>query len=296
MGSILIFVHNKLYLCIFVQATSITLKQSMNAPERLPLPDIQSTPDTRQLAIGRVGVKGLRQPLRVQSVDGTATMTVASVDMYVGLPADQKGTHMSRFVEVLEGHGRELSTAGFAAMFDYMLERLDAETGYVEMRFPYFLEKTAPVSGVKSLMDYDVTLRREKTRADAATEYWLQVLVPVTSLCPCSKEISAYGAHNQRSHVTIKVLIQEPVPISHLVGVAERAASCELYGLLKRSDEKFVTERAYDNPKFVEDLVRDIALELQQDARIGAFSVESENFESIHNHSAYARLEIDKRK
>ena len=272
----------------------------MNAPERLPLPDIQSNSDTRELAIGRVGVKGLRQPLRVHSVDGTVTMTIASVDMYVGLPADQKGTHMSRFIEVLERHGRELSASAFASLFERMLERLDAPAGYIEMRFPYFLEKTAPVSGVKSLMDYDVTLRREKVQAGAPVEYWLQVLVPVTSLCPCSKEISAYGAHNQRSHVTIKVLVVEPVQggalsISQLVAVAERAASCELYGLLKRTDEKFVTERAYDNPKFVEDLVRDIALELQQDARIGAFSVESENFESIHNHSAYARIDIEKR-
>ena len=267
----------------------------MNASERLPLPDVQSTRDTRQIAIGRVGIRNLRQPVSVQSIDGSVAMTVANVDMYVGLPAGQKGTHMSRFIEVLESHGRALSTAGFAALFDRMLERLGADTGYIEMRFPYFLEKTAPVSGVKSLMDYDVTLRREKLRADAPVDYWLQVLVPVTSLCPCSKEISAYGAHNQRSHVTIKVLIAEPVPISYLAGAAERAASCELYGLLKRGDEKFVTERAYDNPKFVEDLVRDIALELQPDARIAAFTVESENFESIHNHSAYAWLESDKR-
>ena len=267
----------------------------MNAPERLPLPDIQSTADTRQLPIARVGVRSVRLPMSVQSSDGTSAMTVATVDMYVGLPAEQKGTHMSRFLEVLESHGRSISNSAFAALFDRMLERLDAPTGYIEMRFPYFLEKAAPVSGVKSLMDYDVTLRREKTHAEKPVEYWLQVLVPVTSLCPCSKEISAYGAHNQRSHVTIKVLVLAPVAIGDLAGVAERAASCELYGLLKRSDEKFVTERAYDNPKFVEDLVRDIALELQQDGRIGAFTVESENFESIHNHSAYARIDIDKR-
>jgi GTP cyclohydrolase I len=144
-------------------------------------------------------------------------------------------------------------------------------------------------------MDYDVTLRRERKSVDAPVEYWLQVLVPVTSLCPCSKEISAYGAHNQRSHVTLKVLIAEPVAIAELVAVAERAASCELYGMLKRPDEKYVTERAYDNPKFVEDLVRDIALELKRDDRVAAFSVESENFESIHNHSAYALIEFDKR-
>ena len=180
-------------------------------------------------------------------------------------------------------------------MFERMLTRLDALTGYVEMRFPYFVTKTAPVSGVASLMDYDVTLRRERRSADLPVEYWLQVLVPVTSLCPCSKEISAYGAHNQRSHVTIKTLVAEAVAIGELIGIAERAAWCELYGLLKRPDEKYVTERAYENPKFVEDLVRDIALELKADARINAFTVESENFESIHNHSAYALIEFDKR-
>jgi GTP cyclohydrolase FolE2 len=267
----------------------------MNAPERLPLPDIQSSTDLRRLAIQRVGIKSVRHPVKVRSVDGTVNTTVATVDMYVGLPSDQKGTHMSRFIEILEQYGQNLSTAGFAEMFDRMLARLEADIGYLEMRFPYFLTKTAPVSGVQSLMDYDVTLRRERKSVDAPVEYWLQVLVPVTSLCPCSKEISAYGAHNQRSHVTLKVLIAEPVAVAELVAVAERAASCELYGMLKRPDEKYVTERAYDNPKFVEDLVRDIALELKRDDRVAAFSVESENFESIHNHSAYALIEFDKR-
>jgi len=267
----------------------------MNAPERLPLTDVQALADLRSLPIQRVGIKGVRHPVKVQSVDGTVNMTVASVDMYVGLPADQKGTHMSRFIEILEQHGQDISSSGFANMFERMLARLDAPTGYLEMRFPYFVTKIAPVSGVASLMDYDVTLRRERRRADLPVEYWLQVLVPVTSLCPCSKEISAYGAHNQRSHVTIKTLASGAVAIGELISIAERAASCELYGLLKRPDEKYVTERAYENPKFVEDLVRDIALELKADARIGAFTVESENFESIHNHSAYARIEFDNR-
>ena len=267
----------------------------MNAPERLPLPDVQAFADLRSLPIQRVGIKDVRHPIKVRSNDGTVNMTVASVDMYVGLPADQKGTHMSRFIEILEKHGQDISSNGFADMFERMLTRLDALTGYVEMRFPYFVTKTAPVSGVASLMDYDVTLRRERRSADLPVEYWLQVLVPVTSLCPCSKEISAYGAHNQRSHVTIKTLVAEAVAIGELIGIAERAASCELYGLLKRPDEKYVTERAYENPKFVEDLVRDIALELKADARINAFTVESENFESIHNHSAYALIEFDKR-
>ena len=274
----------------------------MNAPERLPLPDVQSATDTRQIAIGRVGIRSIRHPLRLLATDGTPSMTVASVDMYVGLPPEQKGTHMSRFIEILERHGRELSVSRVADMYDDMLERLEAQTGYIEMRFPVFVEKTAPVSGVKSLLDYDVTLRCEKRSAAQPLEQWLQVLTPVTSLCPCSKEISAYGAHNQRSHVTINVLLAAYLPagamaigIGDLTAVAERAASCELYGLLKRTDEKYVTERAYDNPKFVEDLVRDIALDLQADARISTYTVESENFESIHNHSAYARIDVDKR-
>lgn len=274
----------------------------MNAPERLLLPDVQSAIDTRQIAIGRVGIRSVRQPLSLLSADGTSAMTVATVDLYVGLPAEQKGTHMSRFLEVLEMHGRALSGARLGGMFEHMLERLAAQTGFIEMRFPYFMEKTAPMSGMKSLLDYDVTLRCEKKSAGDPLEQWLQVLTPVTSLCPCSKEISAYGAHNQRSHVTINVMLAEDaatdanaVNIGDLAVVAERAASCELYGLLKRSDEKYVTERAYENPKFVEDLVRDIALELQLDARIAAFTVESENFESIHNHSAYARIDVDKR-
>jgi GTP cyclohydrolase IB len=283
-----------LSLCQF-NVTTLLQKDSMNAPEKLPLPDIQATVDTRAIPIARVGIKSVRFPFTVRSVSGETMATVASVDMYVGLPAEQKGTHMSRFIEILETHGHDVSTEGFANMFDAMLKRLEAQTGYIEMRFPFFIMKTAPVSGVQSLMDYDVVIRREKKAPDAQTEYRVQVTVPVTSLCPCSKEISAYGAHNQRSHVTINALIASPVPMSDFVRIAERAASCELYGLLKRPDEKYVTERAYDNPKFVEDLVRDIALELKQDDRVAAFTVASENFESIHNHSAYAELAFDKR-
>jgi GTP cyclohydrolase I len=170
---------------------------------------------------------------------------------------------------------------------------LEAESGHIEMNFPYFVMKQAPVSRVKSLMDYDVTFVGELT--DSEPTLSIRVVVPVTSLCPCSKEISEYGAHNQRSHVTVAATLAGAVAIEELIALAERHASCELYGLLKRPDEKFVTERAYDNPKFVEDLVRDVALELQRDPRILAFTVESENFESIHNHSAYALIQRDKR-
>jgi GTP cyclohydrolase I len=245
------------------------------------------------MAIDRVGVKGLRRPVRVRTAAGADLHTVAEVDMYVGLPAEDKGAHMSRFVEVLHGHCGAMDHAGFRALTEAMLERLAASDGYVEARFPYFIRKRAPISGVESLMDYRVTLRAE---VHGARGYRLTqtVLVPVTSLCPCSKAIAAYGAHNQRSHITISARLREDVTIEELVAVAEDEASCQLWGLLKRPDEKYVTERAYDNPKFVEDLVRDIALRLDRDERLSAYVVESENFESIHNHSAYARVERDK--
>lgn len=202
---------------------------------------------------------------------------------------------MSRFVEILNAHEREISVESFETMLREMVVRLEAETGLIEMSFPYFINKTAPISGVKSLMDYDVTFAGEVKEGGNYTQT-MKVVVPVTSLCPCSKKISERGAHNQRSHVTITATTNRFVWIEELVQVAEQQASCELYGLLKRPDEKYVTERAYDNPKFVEDLVRDVAGILNADARVDAYVVESENFESIHNHSAYALIERDKRK
>jgi GTP cyclohydrolase I len=266
----------------------------MNAPDRfLTLPDVQSVRDGRRIAINRVGVRGLLHPVRVRAADGAEQHTVARVDMFVGLAAEDKGTHMSRFVDLLQGHRGAIDHAGFRALTDAMLERLGASAGSVEMRFPYFIGKRAPVSGVDSLMDYQVSMRAE---VDNARGYRLtqSVLVPVTSLCPCSKEISAYGAHNQRAHVTISARLRADATIEELVAIAEEEASCQLWGLLKRPDEKYVTERAYDNPKFVEDLVRDIALRLNRDERVSAYAVECENFESIHNHSAYAMVERDK--
>lgn len=260
----------------------------MNAPEKLPLPDIQSIADRRNLPIQRVGVRSIVHPLSVATKEG-AQATVASIDMYVALAADRKGTHMSRFLEVLQEHTEPLSLAGLRALMRRMLTRLDAHGGHVELRFPYFVRKTAPVSGVESLMDYQVTMRIESS--DGVERTTLQVLVPVTSLCPCSRDISDYGAHNQRSHVTVCAELSEDVPVETLIGIAERAASCELWGLLKRPDEKYVTERAYDNPKFVEDLVRDVALALEATQGVRGYRVESENFESIHNHSAYALIE-----
>ena len=266
----------------------------MNFPENLSIPDVQNSVDTRRLAIDRVGIKSIRHPVQVAEKDGGVQHTIATFNMYVGLPHNFKGTHMSRFVEILNAHEREISVQSFESMVRQMVRRLEAESGHIEMTFPYFVEKRAPVSGVKSLMDYEVTFMGEIDHGSYALT--MKVVVPATSLCPCSKKISDYGAHNQRSHVTITARINTHVWIEDLVAVAEEQASCELYGLLKRPDEKFVTERAYDNPKFVEDMVRDIATSLNRDNRIDAYVVESENFESIHNHSAYALIERDKTK
>ena len=257
------------------------------------MPDVQSTPDTRQIPIQRVGVKAVRHPLTVRTQSGEVQPTVGTWNLDVHLPADQKGTHMSRFVALLDENKAPLEPATFRTMLAAMLEKLEAEAGRIEVSFPYFVTKTAPVSGVQSLLDYEVTLTGE-TR-NGATRLFLQVLVPVTSLCPCSKKISQYGAHNQRSHVTINAELAGDVAVEELIRIAEEEASCELWGLLKRPDEKFVTERAYENPKFVEDLVRDVAQRLNADERIVAYVLEAENFESIHNHSAYAVIERDKR-
>ena len=263
----------------------------MNAPERICfLPDIQASPDHRQLAIQQVGVKGLRYPLTLLDAAGEAHPTIATLTMSVGLPPEVKGTHMSRFVELLERPRPALSLGDLRQMFAEMLLHLQADSGRIELRFPYFIRKTAPISGVASLLDIDAGID-VWAEPDGTVEMALAVTVPVTSLCPCSKEISDYGAHNQRSHLSLRVQLRADISVEELVRIAEDEASCEVFGLLKRPDEKWVTERAYDNPKFVEDLVRDIALRLRGDRRIADWTVESENFESIHNHSAYALIE-----
>ena len=256
------------------------------------IPDVQSSADTRRLAINKVGIKSIRHPIVVKDKREGVQHTIATFNMYVHLPHNFKGTHMSRFVQILNQHGREISVESFESILREMVEKLEARSGYIEMAFPYFVNKIAPVSGVQSLLDYDVTFIGEIV--DGAYRFTMRVLVPVTSLCPCSKEISERGAHNQRSHVTLTVRTRGAVWIEDVVRIAEEQASSELYGLLKRPDEKFVTERAYDNPKFVEDMVRDVAAALNADDRIEAYIVESENFESIHNHSAYALIERDK--
>ncbi|MGD9943827.1 MAG: GTP cyclohydrolase FolE2 [Burkholderiaceae bacterium] len=256
------------------------------------MPDVQGSRDLRELPIQRVGVKGVRYPMRWRSADGEQP-TVAQFNLYVALPADQKGTHMSRFLGLLETRlapgEAPVDAARMAAIHTEMLALLEADSGRIELTLPLFVRKTAPVSQVQSLMDYQVYIVVDGGAQDAALT--LTVLVPVTSLCPCSKTISDYGAHNQRSHVTVSVESSEPIEPEDLIRRVEAQASCELYGLLKRVDEKYVTERAYDNPKFVEDLVRDVAGAMRADPRVRRFVVEAENFESIHNHSAFARLE-----
>jgi GTP cyclohydrolase IB len=251
--------------------------------------DIQSSPDDRHLPINKVGIKNIRHPVRVRDRSGGEQHTIASFNMYVNLPHNFKGTHMSRFVELLNTQEREITVASFKDILTKMTTTLNAESGHIEMNFPYFVNKTAPISGVQSLLDYEVTFIGEIFKGKAVMT--IKVVVPVTSLCPCSKEISDYGAHNQRSHVTVMVKTEGFVWIEELIDMIEEESSCEIYGLLKRPDEKYVTERAYDNPKFVEDMVRDVAARLNNDPRIIAYTLESENFESIHNHSAYALIE-----
>jgi GTP cyclohydrolase I len=257
-----------------------------------PIADVQGSKDLRRIPIDRVGIKGIRHPVRVRDRSQGEQHTIATFNMYVSLPGNFKGTHMSRFVEILNNHEYEISVSSFRDMLNEMTRVLDAQSGHIEMSFSYFVNKEAPVSGVKSLMDYAVSLIGEI--CDGEPQITIRVEVPVTSLCPCSKEIADYGAHNQRSHVTVTAKTNKFLWIEELIDVVEREASCELYGLLKRPDEKFVTERAYDNPKFVEDMVRDVAQRLNEDDRITAYVVESENFESIHNHSAYALVKREK--
>jgi GTP cyclohydrolase I len=259
--------------------------------DALHIPDTQSARDERRLAIQRVGIKDVRYPLTL-ALGGSAFATTAEWDLDVALPAERKGTHMSRFVAWLNEVAADTTPFDAPRLREAlaaMLHKLHAHEGRVEARFGFFLKKRAPVSGVQSLLDYRGRWIAE-TRG-GATVVWAEVAVPVKSLCPCSKEIADYGAHNQRSQVTVRVELLGAIEWSELVRFAEDSASSEIWPLLKRSDEKWITERAYENPKFVEDLVRDVALRLNADARVGRYCVEVENFESIHNHSAYARIE-----
>lgn len=256
-------------------------------PRMNAIADVQSSRDLRNLPINQVGIKDLRFPISLKSKEGEQS-TVAHLTMTVFLPADQKGTHMSRFVALMEKQTEALDFAQLHRLTAEMIALLDSHSGKIRVSFPFFRKKTAPVSGIQSLLDYDVCLTGEIK--DGAYSHNLKVMVPVTSLCPCSKEISQYGAHNQRSHVTVSLIANADVGIEEIIDYVEAQASCQLYGLLKRPDEKYVTEKAYENPKFVEDMVRDVATALIADKRIESFVVESENFESIHNHSAYAYI------
>ena len=273
---------------------SVTTSNTIEANKTSDMPDVQSSKDLRAIAINKVGIKDIRHPVQVKDRTGQVQHTVATFNMYVDLPHHFKGTHMSRFVEILNNHDWEITVDSFKTMLTEMTARLDADCGHIEMTFDYFVNKKAPASGVQSLLDYKVSMIG--AHKNGASTINVKVVVPVTSLCPCSKKISDYGAHNQRSHVTVNAQTDDFIWIEEIIDIVEKQASCELYGLLKRPDEKIVTERAYDNPKFVEDIVRDIAAQLNSDDRINSYVVESENFESIHNHSAYALIEKDKSK
>jgi len=254
--------------------------------------DVQKRQDHRNIDIDKVGVKGISYPIIVLDRRNEKQATVAAVNMYVDLPHRFKGTHMSRFIEVLNTFRGEMTVYKMPDILREMRRRLEAETAHLEVNFPYFVEKVAPVSGAKSLLEYQCFF---SGALDGQLDFVFGLTVPVTSLCPCSKEISRYGAHNQRSHVTVKVRTRDFVWLEELIEIVESSASCEVYPLLKREDEKYVTEKAYENPVFVEDLVRNVAQILRDDERITWFVVEAENFESIHNHSAYAFVEMDKR-
>jgi GTP cyclohydrolase I len=255
--------------------------------------DVQKTRDFRKLAINKVGVKDISYPITVMDKNNSFQHTVARINMYVDLPHHFKGTHMSRFIEILNAHRKEMALDKMEATLQKIKEKLGASRAHLEMEFPYFIEKRAPVSGAVSLMEYPC---RFLASLSDRFDFILEMRVPVTSLCPCSRELSRFGAHNQRGVITVQVRYREFVWIEDLVAAIEECGSSPVYALLKREDEKFVTEQAYENPRFVEDMVREATLRLQKMENVTWFSVSAENFESIHNHSAYASIEMDKEK
>ncbi|PIP40963.1 MAG: GTP cyclohydrolase I FolE2 [Desulfobacterales bacterium CG23_combo_of_CG06-09_8_20_14_all_51_8] len=249
--------------------------------------DIQNEPDYRNIAINKVGIKDLRYPVTVLDRNRGQQHTVASINMYVDLPHEYKGTHMSRFVEMLHLFRPNIALKKFSEILTQMKEHLNAASAHIEVTFPYFIEKKAPVTQSPGLMDYTCRLNGSidcNGRVDLVSE----VIVPISSVCPCSREISTDGAHNQRGMVHLKTRFKKFIWIEDMIELVERSASCEVYSVLKRADEKFITEKGYNNPKFVEDIVRDIAMDLNADKNITWFSVAVENYESIHNHNAYA--------
>lgn len=255
------------------------------------LPDTQGQADEREIPIDKVGIKSLKYPILVKDRDNEVQNTVATISMTVDLPKEFKGTHMSRFVEVLqcsEGK-REIHIDAVYEILEKMQKKLNAVTSHLEMEFPYFRKKSAPVTGKPSMIDYNVIFHA--VMGKDYKDFILTVKVPVTTLCPCSKNIAEYGAHNQRGEASVSVRFDDTVWIEDVIEIAEKSASSELYTLLKREDEKYVTERAYENPVFVEDLVRNIVQRLKKDHKIKWYKVQAENFESIHNHNAYAMIE-----
>jgi GTP cyclohydrolase IB len=254
-----------------------------------PLHDKQSERDHRELPIDKVGVRGLRFPIQIRDKAHSLQNTVATIGLFVDLPKEFKGTHMSRFIEVLNAHGSIVHVENITDILYAMQKKLNAATSHLEMEFPFFLEKKAPVSGMTSVMDY--TARFDATATGKEIDFVLTVKAGVTTLCPCSKAISRHGAHNQRGEVTVRIRSTKAIWIEDLIAIIESSASSELYSLLKRQDEKAVTERAYENPVFVEDLVRNVALKLKAHRDVTWYKVEAENFESIHNHNAYACIE-----
>lgn len=265
------------------------------------MPDVQATSDSRNVAIDRVGVKDVTYPIKLKvspcSYEGGGEQTtVAKINMYVSLPHYQKGTHMSRFLEVLNDHRGAFAPGDIPKITEAIRERLNAEEAHFQAEFTYFITKPAPVTQSPGLMDYRVKFECTASRSGRTNDFQMSVAAPATSLCPCSKEISAYGAHNQRCIIEAKVRTNGLMWIEELVRIIETAASCPVFAVLKRPDEKWVTEAAYDNPKFVEDIIRDLALGLNKEDRIASYEISSENFESIHNHNAYAQITRDKRK
>ena len=252
--------------------------------------DVQSERDYRNIPIDRVGIKGIRYPITVLDREHKEQPTIAEIDMAVGLPKEFRGTHMSRFVEILNEFRWRIHITRIADILKRMMERLPSHSAYISISFPYFIEKKAPVSGEPSLMSYQVRMRATLYE-DGKKDTVLTVEVPVMTLCPCSKEISERGAHNQRAVVRVSVRMRSLVWIEEIIEWIEECASADLFALLKREDEKYITEKAYDNPVFVEDLVREVALRLKSDGRIRWFRIEAESFESIHNHNAFAVVE-----
>ena len=268
------------------------MKKTTAPSSTVAMPDMQKRTDTRRIPIAKVGVKDITYPIVVMDKNRTLQHTVAKINMYVNLPHHFKGTHMSRFIEILNKYREQIALDKLETMLEEMKAKLGSDSAHLEIQFPYFIDKTAPVSGAKSLMEYTCEFNASMT---SDLDFVLGIKVPLTSLCPCSRELSSFGAHNQRSIMTVRVRYRDFVWIEDLVELIEQCGSSPLYSLLKRADEKYVTEQAYENPRFVEDMVREAHSRLASLDNITWFSVEAENFESIHNHSAYAAVELDRR-